>query len=126
MCVLKQVDFIFTYFVVFVLFVPSFYYNQLTFHFQTYYSLSCACFRRPHIATRFLFACCSWYREGTNTPLQAIVRTGGSKDQPTNATLTLQPRREDDGAKYKCVVRNRAMNDGQRLEATATLNVNCK
>ncbi|XP_050321107.1 muscle M-line assembly protein unc-89 isoform X1 [Bactrocera neohumeralis] len=66
----------------------------------------------------------TWYREGTNTPLHAVVRSGGSKDQPTNATLTLQPRREDDGAKYKCIVRNRAMNDGQRLEATATLNVN--
>lgn len=68
----------------------------------------------------------SWYREGSNTILQAVVLKGGSKDQPTNATLSIVPRREDDGAKYKCVVWNRAMNEGQRLETTATLNVNCK
>jgi len=58
--------------------------------------------------------------------LPATVLKGGTKDQPTNATLSIIPRREDDGAKYKCVVRNRAMNEGKRLEATATLNVNCK
>lgn len=66
----------------------------------------------------------TWYREGSNTPLPATVLKGGTKDQPTNATLSIIPRREDDGAKYKCVVRNRAMNEGKRLEATATLNVN--
>lgn len=69
---------------------------------------------------------CSWYREGNNALLQAVVLKGGSKDQPTNATLSIVARREDDGAKYKCVVWNRAMNEGQRLETTATLNVNCK
>ncbi|XP_017152155.1 Down syndrome cell adhesion molecule-like protein Dscam2 isoform X1 [Drosophila miranda] len=66
----------------------------------------------------------TWYREGSNSPLPATVLRGGTKDQPTNATLTVTPRREDDGAKYKCVVRNRAMNEGKRLESTATLNVN--
>ncbi|KAM7353535.1 hemicentin protein echinoid isoform 1-T2 [Cochliomyia hominivorax] len=66
----------------------------------------------------------SWYREGNNAVLQAVVLKGGSKDQPTNATLSIVPRREDDGAKYKCVVRNRAMEEGERLETTATLNVN--
>lgn len=66
----------------------------------------------------------TWYRDGSDTPLQASIVKGGSKDHPTNATLSLLPRREDDGAKYKCIVRNRAMNEGQRLEATATLNVN--
>uniref|UniRef100_A0A1A9ZI15 Uncharacterized protein n=1 Tax=Glossina pallidipes TaxID=7398 RepID=A0A1A9ZI15_GLOPL len=48
---------------------------------------------------------------------------GGSKDQPTNATLAIVPRREDDGVIFKCVVWNRAMNEGQRLETTTTLNV---
>ncbi|XP_022231251.2 Down syndrome cell adhesion molecule-like protein Dscam2 isoform X2 [Drosophila obscura] len=66
----------------------------------------------------------TWYREGSNSPLPATVLRGGTKDQPTNSTLTVTPRREDDGAKYKCVVRNRAMNEGKRLESTATLNVN--
>ncbi|XP_037928316.1 titin [Teleopsis dalmanni] len=66
----------------------------------------------------------TWYREGSNAPLQATVVKGGSKDQPTNGTLTITPQRVDDNAKYKCVVWNRAMNDGQRLETTATLNVN--
>ncbi|XP_023031190.1 titin [Drosophila willistoni] len=66
----------------------------------------------------------TWYRDGSNSPLPATVLRGGTKDQPTNATLAITPRREDDGAKYRCVVRNRAMNEGKRLEALATLNVN--
>lgn len=40
--------------------------------------------------------------------------------------LSLIPRREDDGVKYRCAVWNRAMPEGQRLETTVTLNVNCK
>lgn len=88
-------------------------------------------FRFPHCIASVcvyvcIICCCSWYREGNNALLQAVVLKGGSKDQPTNATLSIVPRREDDGAKYKCVVWNRAMNEGQRLETTATLNVNCK
>ncbi|KAI9586276.1 hypothetical protein GQX74_002123 [Glossina fuscipes] len=67
-----------------------------------------------------------WYRDGSSAPLQAAVLKGGSKDQPTNATLAIVPRREDDGVIFKCVVWNRAMNEGQRLETTTTLNVNCK
>lgn len=38
----------------------------------------------------------------------------------------MTPKREDDGAKYRCVVHNRAMPEGQRLETTVTLNVNCE
>uniref|UniRef100_A0A1A9WXT8 Ig-like domain-containing protein n=1 Tax=Glossina brevipalpis TaxID=37001 RepID=A0A1A9WXT8_9MUSC len=67
----------------------------------------------------------TWYRDGSSAPLQAAVLKGGSKDQPTNATLAIVPRREDDGVIFKCVVWNRAMNEGQRLETTTTLNVNC-
>lgn len=82
----------------------------------------------PHKSLKFFvsFPLLSWYREGSNSPLPATVLRGGTKDQPTNATLLITPRREDDGAKYKCVVRNRAMNEGKRLEALTTLNVNCK
>lgn len=73
-----------------------------------------------------LFFFCSWYREGSTTPVQAPIFKGGSKDQPTFSVLSLTPRREDDGVKYRCAVWNRAMPEGQRLETTLTLNVNCK
>lgn len=67
-----------------------------------------------------------WYREGSNQPIQAPITRGGSRDLPTTSTISIVPRREDDGAKFKCVVWNRAMADGQRLETTLTLSVNCK
>lgn len=69
---------------------------------------------------------CSWYREGSAIPLQAPVNRGGSKDRQTTSTLSITPQREDDGAKYRCVVWNRAMPEGQPLETIVTLNVNCK
>lgn len=69
---------------------------------------------------------CSWYREGSQIPLTAPISRGGSKDRQTTSTLSITPQREDDGAKYRCVVWNRAMAEGQRLETTVTLNVNCK
>lgn len=68
----------------------------------------------------------SWYREGSQIPLTAPISRGGSKDRQTTSTLSITPQREDDGAKYRCVVWNRAMAEGQRLETTVTLNVNCK
>lgn len=68
----------------------------------------------------------SWYREGSQIPLTAPISRGGSKDRQTTSTLSITPQREDDGAKYRCVVWNRAMTEGQRLETTVTLNVNCK
>lgn len=67
-----------------------------------------------------------WYREGSPTPLQAITHRGGSKDSQTTSTLTITPAREDDNAVFKCVVWNRAMAEGQYLETSATLSVNCK
>ncbi|XP_055919081.1 nephrin-like isoform X1 [Eupeodes corollae] len=66
----------------------------------------------------------TWYRDGSTVPLQAPLQKGGSKDFQTNATLSIVPRRDDDGAKYKCVVWNRAMPEGQRLETNVVLNVN--
>lgn len=67
-----------------------------------------------------------WYREDSNQPLQAPINRGGSKDLQTVSTLTVTPKREDDGVRYRCVVWNRAMTEGQRLETTVTLSVNCK
>lgn len=76
---------------------------------------------RVYFVTNF-----SWYREGSAIPLQAPINRGGSKDRQTTSTLSVTPQREDDGAKYRCVVWNRAMPEGQRLETTVTLNINCK
>ncbi|KAH8412239.1 hypothetical protein KR009_000753, partial [Drosophila setifemur] len=66
----------------------------------------------------------TWYREGSTVPLQSYALKGGSKNHYTNATLQIVPRRADDGAKYKCVVWNRAMPEGHTLETSVTLNVN--
>lgn len=72
------------------------------------------------------FLVCRWFRVGSNTPLPAPINKGGSKDLQTTSTLSVLPRREDDGAKYRCVVWNRAMPEGHRLETIVTLSVNCK
>ncbi|XP_054083194.1 neural cell adhesion molecule 1-B [Zeugodacus cucurbitae] len=66
----------------------------------------------------------TWFREGSSVPLQSYILKGGSKNHYTNATLQILPRRADDGAKYKCVVWNRAISEGHKLETTVTLNVN--
>ncbi|KAH8372531.1 hypothetical protein KR200_004239, partial [Drosophila serrata] len=66
----------------------------------------------------------TWYREGSTVPLQSYALKGGSKNHYTNATLQIVPRRADDGAKYKCVVWNRAMPEGHTLETSVSLNVN--
>lgn len=38
-------------------------------------------------------------------------------------TLYMQPTQQDDGATFRCVVRNRAMREGETLSASVTLNV---
>lgn len=63
---------------------------------------------------------------GSTYPLEAALKNGGSRDQPTTATLSITPSREDDGAIFRCEVWNRAMPDGKKLETTVTLSVNCK
>jgi echinoid protein len=66
----------------------------------------------------------TWYRDGNPNPLQAPINRGGTRDLPTTSTISIIPKREDDGSKYKCVVWNRAMSEQQRLETTVTLSVN--
>lgn len=78
------------------------------------------------LTLRLTSLCCSWFREGSKVPLQSYALKGGSKNHYTNATLQILPRRADDGAKYICVVWNRAMPEGHTLETSVTLNVNCK
>lgn len=63
---------------------------------------------------------------GSTYPLEASLKNGGSRDQPTTATLSLTPGKEDDGAVFRCEIWNRAMPEGTKLEATVTLGVNCK
>jgi echinoid len=67
-----------------------------------------------------------WYKDGLSYPLEIVPKPGHSRNQPTSAILSLTPQKTDDGAVYRCVVWNRAMPEGQKLETTVTLNVNCK
>jgi hypothetical protein len=76
-----------------------------------------------NVTIRFM---CRWYKEGNTYPLEAETRSGNSRDSVTTAVLTLTPSRGDDGAAYRCVVWNRAMPEGSKLDARVTLSVNCK
>ena len=69
---------------------------------------------------------CRWHKEGNPYPLEAETRPGNSRDSVTTAVLTLTPSRSDDGAAYRCVVWNRAMPEGSKLDTRVTLSVNCK
>ena len=57
--------------------------------------------------------------------MQSIIKPGGGKDFPTTSVLKIIPRKEDDGAEYRCVVWNRALVD-EKMEASVQLSVNCK
>ncbi|XP_014244572.1 hemicentin-1 isoform X1 [Cimex lectularius] len=63
-----------------------------------------------------------WYRQGQNEPIEAAVKS--TIDQGVVSTLTLKPDKSDDGAMFRCVVWNRAMPAGVKLEESVNLNVN--
>ncbi|XP_032515238.2 hemicentin-2 [Danaus plexippus] len=65
-----------------------------------------------------------WYRDGSIHPLDAELIPGKTRFEPTLSILTLEPNRDDNGATFRCVVRNRAMKEGNQLEATVELSVN--
>ncbi|XP_034242329.1 uncharacterized protein LOC117645893 isoform X4 [Thrips palmi] len=65
-----------------------------------------------------------WYKEGNTFPLEATMKNGASRDVATTAVLTVNASRTDDGAVYRCVVWNRAMPEGTKLETVVTLSVN--
>ena len=67
-----------------------------------------------------------WYRKGEANPLEGVTKAGGSRAVATLSTLTIQPQKEDDGAEYRCVAWNRAMDTDDKKEATVSLTVNCK
>lgn len=93
----------------------------------SFYESPCASLSRSHsLGLSFFSYDCSWFREGSKVPLQSYALKGGSKNHYTNATLQILPRRADDGAKYICVVWNRAMPEGHTLETSVALNVNCE
>ncbi len=51
---------------------------------------------------------------------------GANRDEPTAAVLTLQPDKRDDGRRFRCAVRNRAMPKGEVHQASAQIKVNCE
>lgn len=54
------------------------------------------------------------------------MKNGGSRDQPTTATLTITPTKEDDEAIFKCQVWNRALPSNTVLTSTVSLSVQCE
>lgn len=64
-----------------------------------------------------------WYKQGSVYPLEAALKNGGSRDQPTTATLTITPTKEDDEAIFRCEVWNRALPKDKPLTSTVTLSV---
>ncbi|KAJ8967553.1 hypothetical protein NQ314_002869 [Rhamnusium bicolor] len=65
-----------------------------------------------------------WYRQGSMYPLEAALKNGGSRDQPTTATLSINPSKEDDDAVFHCEVWNRALPEDKKLISTVSLSVN--
>uniref|UniRef100_A0A8D8W7X6 Hemicentin-1 n=1 Tax=Cacopsylla melanoneura TaxID=428564 RepID=A0A8D8W7X6_9HEMI len=65
-----------------------------------------------------------WYKEGVRQPLDSSIKVGTDKDATISAVLSYNPSRTDDGAVFRCVVWNRAMPEGAKLEAKTTLSVN--
>lgn len=55
-----------------------------------------------------------------------MTRPGGSRTVATVSTLVVRPLKEDDGAEYRCVAWNRAMDPADKKEASVSLAVNCK
>lgn len=58
--------------------------------------------------------------------MESSIKVGSDKDATISAVLSYNPSRTDDGAVFRCVVWNRAMPEGSKLEAKTTLSVNCK
>jgi hypothetical protein len=54
------------------------------------------------------------------------MKAGGSKSVATQSTLIVRPQKEDDGAEYRCVAWNRAMDTNDKKEANIVLAINCK
>ncbi|CAG0896284.1 unnamed protein product [Darwinula stevensoni] len=65
-----------------------------------------------------------WYREGDDHPLESVtLQPGRGKDSQTKAILTFTAKKDDDGAVFRCVIWNRALEQGKVLEARIQLGV---
>ena len=51
---------------------------------------------------------------------------GRNRQEPTVSVLSVVPRKEDDGSEYRCTVWNRAIAESELMEASTTIEVNCK
>jgi echinoid protein len=49
-----------------------------------------------------------------------------NRHKPTTSVLTVVPRKEDDGSEYRCTVWNRAIAESDLMEASTSIEVNCK
>uniref|UniRef100_A0A2P2HYG8 Hemicentin-1-like n=1 Tax=Hirondellea gigas TaxID=1518452 RepID=A0A2P2HYG8_9CRUS len=64
-----------------------------------------------------------WYRKGSDEKLRSVLKPGGGRDELTTSVLTISPNKEDHGNEYRCVVSNRALRDGEKMETTVVLDV---
>ncbi|KAA0198428.1 hypothetical protein HAZT_HAZT007763 [Hyalella azteca] len=64
-----------------------------------------------------------WYRQGSDEKLRSVLKPGGGRDEATTSVLTISPTKEDHGNEYRCVVSNRALAEGERMETSVTLDV---
>ena len=67
-----------------------------------------------------------WYKNGEKTNLESLYLPGSNRSEPTRSVLTIVPKKEDDNSSYRCTVWNRAIPETRIMEASTTIDVNCK
>lgn len=67
-----------------------------------------------------------WYRDGETAPLESSLQPGGTKEKPSVSLLVFDPKKEDDGVKFSCVVNNKALehNNLPKLQDSFRMEVN--
>lgn len=65
-----------------------------------------------------------WLRKGDSRPTIGVYKAGSTRDEPSTNTLSLVPKKEDDGSEWICEVWNRALPEGKKLHTSIQLNVN--
>ncbi|KAF2362074.1 Immunoglobulin-like domain [Trinorchestia longiramus] len=64
-----------------------------------------------------------WYRTGSDEKLRSVLKPGGGRDEATTSVLTISPTKDDHGNEYRCVVSNRALAEGEKMETSVVLDV---